>query len=76
MTGTGPLGCVPAELAMRSNGGECVAELEHAAAIFNPSLTKMVLDLNNKIGKHVFIAANSKEIHMDFITNPKAFGKQ
>lgn len=75
MTGTGPLGCVPAELALRSSRGECAEELQRAASIFNPSLTKMVLDLNNKIGKHVFIAANAKEAHMDFITNPKAFGK-
>ncbi|XP_021910673.1 GDSL esterase/lipase At5g33370-like, partial [Carica papaya] len=28
VTGTGPLGCVPAELAMRSRDGKCAAELQ------------------------------------------------
>ncbi|KAK7266820.1 hypothetical protein RIF29_19476 [Crotalaria pallida] len=74
VTGTGPLGCVPAEMAQRSTNGECSAELQEAAALFNPQLERMLLDLNRKIGSDVFIAANTAQMHNNFISNPEAFG--
>ncbi|KAA8534664.1 hypothetical protein F0562_032181 [Nyssa sinensis] len=74
VTGSGPLGCVPAELAMRSRNGECAPELQRAASLFDPQLEQMINALNSKIGTHVFIAANTKEMHTDFISNPQAFG--
>ncbi|KAL3520934.1 hypothetical protein ACH5RR_019083 [Cinchona calisaya] len=74
VTGTGPLGCVPAELAMRSRNGECSTELQRAAGLFNPQLVQMLKGLNSKIGKDVFIAANTQQMHSDFISNPGAFG--
>ncbi|KAG6404687.1 hypothetical protein SASPL_136940 [Salvia splendens] len=74
VTGTGPLGCVPAELAQHSRRGECAQELMKAASLFNPQLVKMLTKLNNECGKDVFIAANTNQMHMDFITNPKQFG--
>ncbi|BBH06771.1 Li-tolerant lipase 1 [Prunus dulcis] len=42
VTGTGPLGCVPAELAQHSRAGECSVELERAASLFNPQLVQMI----------------------------------
>lgn len=74
MTGTGPLGCVPAELAQRSRTGECSAELMRAAALFNPQLTQMLGSLNSEIGADVFVAANTQQMHMDFISAPQAYG--
>ncbi|GAV69756.1 Lipase_GDSL domain-containing protein [Cephalotus follicularis] len=74
VTGTGPLGCVPAELAMRSRNGECSAELQRAAALYNPQLAQMLQQLNNKYGSDIFIAANTQQSHTDFITNPQAYG--
>ncbi|KAL3523393.1 hypothetical protein ACH5RR_016227 [Cinchona calisaya] len=74
VTGTGPLGCVPAELARSSSNGECVAELQRAASIFNPKLTEMLIGLNKEIGSDVFVAANTNQAHNDFISNPEAFG--
>ncbi|KAG6389193.1 hypothetical protein SASPL_150652 [Salvia splendens] len=74
VTGTGPLGCVPAELAQRSRAGECSAELMRAAALFNPQLVQMLDSLNSELGASVFIAANTQQMHMDFISNPQAFG--
>ncbi|KAK7295318.1 hypothetical protein RJT34_18224 [Clitoria ternatea] len=74
VTGTGPLGCAPAELAMRSKNGECSPELQRAASLYNPLLEQMILQLNTKIGTDVFIAANTAQMHKDFITNPKAYG--
>jgi len=74
VTGTGPLGCVPAEMAMRGTDGGCSAELQRAATLYNPQLQHMIQGLNKKIGKDVFIAANTALIHSDFVTNPKAYG--
>ncbi|XP_057472151.1 GDSL esterase/lipase At5g33370-like [Actinidia eriantha] len=74
VTGTGPLGCVPAELGLRSRDGQCAVELQRAAGMFNPQMVQMLDALNTKIGNHVFIAANAQEMHMDFITNPQGYG--
>ncbi|KAL6988974.1 hypothetical protein U1Q18_014724 [Sarracenia purpurea var. burkii] len=75
VTGTGPLGCVPAELGIRgSRNGECIPELQRAAALFNPQLIQMINQVNSGIGSHVFIAANAQQMHMDFITDPQAYG--
>ncbi|KAK4359872.1 hypothetical protein RND71_022101 [Anisodus tanguticus] len=74
VTGTGPLGCVPAELAQRSRNGECAVQLQQAAALFNPQLTHMLQDLNSQLGSNVFIAANTQAMHIDFINNPQAYG--
>lgn len=76
MTGTGPLGCVPAELAMRSTNGGCSAELQRAAALYNPQLESMITDVNRQIGSDVFIAANTHQMHADFVSNPQAYGTQ
>lgn len=75
VTGTGPMGCVPAELAQRSRTGECAVELQRAAALFNPQLASMISSVNNEIGSDVFMAANTFEMHMDFVSNPQAFGE-
>ncbi|KAL0403537.1 UNVERIFIED_CONTAM: GDSL esterase/lipase [Sesamum radiatum] len=74
VTGTGPLGCVPAELAMRGRNGQCSTELQQAASLFNPQLTQMLLGLNEQLGDNVFIAANTQLTHYDFISDPQAFG--
>lgn len=75
VTGTGPLGCVPAELATRSINGECAAEPLQAAQLFNPALIQMIQGLNQQLGSDVFVAANSMKMHTDFISNPQAFGQ-
>jgi len=74
VTGTGPLGCVPSELAQRGRNGECAAELQQAAELFNPQLEQMLLQLNRKLGKDVFIAANTGKMHNNFVSNPQQFG--
>ncbi|EPS60817.1 hypothetical protein M569_13984, partial [Genlisea aurea] len=74
VTGTGPLGCVPAELATRSRNGECSQELQRAAALFNPQLSRILQNLNSQIGSTVFVGANTQQTNNDFIHNPQAFG--
>ncbi|XP_054782431.1 GDSL esterase/lipase At5g33370-like [Prosopis cineraria] len=74
VTGTGPLGCVPAELALRSRNGKCSAELQRAASLFNPQLVQMLGQLNSELGSQVFIGVNTRQMNLDFISNPQAFG--
>jgi hypothetical protein len=74
VTGTGSMGCAPAEIALRGINGECDVELERAASLYNPQLVKMIKRLNKDIGDHVFIAANAHKMQIDFITNPELFG--
>lgn len=75
VTGTGPLGCVPGELASQgSSNGECVRGPQQAAALFNPQLTQMLRNLNNQLGGDVFIASNTGGMIDDFINNPRAYG--
>ncbi|KAJ8459538.1 hypothetical protein OPV22_032464 [Ensete ventricosum] len=74
VTGTGPLGCVPAELALRSLDGECDPELQRAASLFNSQLFLVLQELNSQFGADVFISANAFRMHMNYVTNPEAFG--
>lgn len=74
VTSTGPLGCVPAELAQRSRNGECAAELQQAADLFNPQLEQLLNNLNSEIGSDVFISANAFTMNMNFINDPQAYG--
>ncbi|KAM7501542.1 hypothetical protein LguiB_000446 [Lonicera macranthoides] len=74
VTGTGPLGCAPAELAMRSTDGNCAKEPQQAAAIFNPLLVQMIQGLNKEIGSDAFTVVNAKEMHDEIIMNPKTYG--
>ncbi|MCD7465485.1 hypothetical protein HAX54_001407 [Datura stramonium] len=74
VTGTGPLGCVPAERALWSSNGECANELQQAATIYNPLLVQMITSLNQEIGSDIFVAVNAMEMQNDFITNPKDYG--
>ncbi|KAK9061376.1 hypothetical protein SSX86_018557 [Deinandra increscens subsp. villosa] len=74
VTGTGPLGCVPAELAQHSRNGECATELQKAASLYNPQLDDMLNGLNQELGRHVFVGVNTRQMHNDFMTNPGAYG--
>ena len=74
VTGTGSVGCVPVELAQRSRAGECAVELQQAADLFNPQLTQMIRELNSQLGAQVLVAANSMQMHMDFVSNPQVYG--
>lgn len=77
VTGVGPLGCCPAELAETSPGnGQCAEEPEQAAEIFNNGLADMIQGLNQQLGSNVFISVKAyMELHKEFLSNPEAYGK-
>ncbi|KAL8488301.1 hypothetical protein ACS0TY_024090 [Phlomoides rotata] len=75
VTGVGPLGCAPAELAMRSTNGECAEEPNRASDIFNSLLRPMIADLNKQYGSsNTFVAVNALQRQKDLISDPKAYG--
>ncbi|KAG8091841.1 hypothetical protein GUJ93_ZPchr0012g19877 [Zizania palustris] len=74
VTGTGPLGCAPAERALHGRNGECAPDLMQASELFNPQLSRVLQELNGRHGAGTFIAANSFRVHFDFISDPAAFG--
>jgi hypothetical protein len=69
------MGCVPAELALRSPNGQCSVELQRAASLYNPQLTQMLGQLNGQYGTDIFIAANTRQMAANFVYNPRAYGK-
>ncbi|PWZ21607.1 hypothetical protein Zm00014a_008203 [Zea mays] len=77
--GVGPIGCVPAELALHSADGACDPELQRAAEMYNPRLMALLADLNARLGggsDPVFVGVNTHRIHNDFIDDPSAYGFQ
>ncbi|GJZ28486.1 GDSL esterase/lipase LTL1-like protein [Tanacetum coccineum] len=74
VTGSGPLGCVPSQLAARGANGQCAYEPQQAAALFNPQLVQMIQGLNQDLGSDYFVAVNAMNMQNDFISNPRAFG--
>ncbi|GJU76266.1 GDSL esterase/lipase-like protein [Tanacetum coccineum] len=74
VTATGPLGCAPSIMALRSRNGECSSDLKNAADMFNPQVKAMTQLLNKKLGSDVFISVDAHNIYMDFISRPKHFG--
>lgn len=75
VTGAGPLGCAPAELARSgTSNGRCSAELQRAASLYDPQLLQMINELNKKIGRNVFIAANTNQMQEDFLSTPRRYG--
>lgn len=75
VTGTGMIGCVPAELAMHSLDGSCAPDLTRAADLFNPQLEQMLTELNSELGHDdVFLAANTNRASFDFMFNPQQYG--
>ncbi|CAH1431897.1 unnamed protein product [Lactuca virosa] len=74
VTGSGPLGCVPSQLASSNSNGQCAYEPQQASALFNPQLVEMIQSLNQELGSDYFIASNANMMQGDFISNPQAFG--
>ncbi|TVU27738.1 hypothetical protein EJB05_19236, partial [Eragrostis curvula] len=72
--GVGPIGCLPAELALHSLDGSCDPEIQRAPELYNPWLMAMLRDLNAQLGGDVFVFVDTQRITSDFIEDPEAFG--
>lgn len=58
VSGTGPMGCAPAALAIGGTDGECAPELQLAASLYNPKLVQLITEFNQQIGSDVFSVLN------------------
>ncbi|KAH9304578.1 hypothetical protein KI387_008982, partial [Taxus chinensis] len=74
VTSTGPLGCAPGVKATRSRNGECTAELQRAASLFNSQLRSLINRLNGEASAQVFTFADSYSMNMGIFSNPAAYG--
>ncbi|XP_076925393.1 GDSL esterase/lipase At4g28780-like [Bidens hawaiensis] len=74
VTGSGPLGCVPSQLALAGGNGQCAPGPQQAAFLYNPQLVQMIQGLNQELGSNYFVAVNAMKMQKDFISNPQAFG--
>ncbi|GLJ14998.1 hypothetical protein SUGI_0244870 [Cryptomeria japonica] len=74
VTSTGPLGCAPGVKATRSRNGECAAQLQQAASLFNSQLRSVVDRLNNEASAQVFTFADKYSMNMGLFNNPAAYG--
>ncbi|GLT95415.1 hypothetical protein SLE2022_130980 [Rubroshorea leprosula] len=74
VTGAGPMGCPPAEVAIRGRNGQCDVELQRASALYNPQLVQMINGLNQELGSNIFVSVNALDMNMDLINNPQAYG--
>ncbi|KAL8101989.1 hypothetical protein AgCh_033769 [Apium graveolens] len=75
VTGTGPLGCVPGQLARFVKlDGSCAGDPQLAASLYNPKLVEMIKELNSELNTDCFVAVNAMEMHNDLINNPTAYG--
>ncbi|KAH9326021.1 hypothetical protein KI387_006199, partial [Taxus chinensis] len=70
---TGPLGCAPGVKATRSRNGECAAELQQAASLFNSQLRSAINRLNSEASAQVFTFADSYSMNMGLFSNPAAY---
>ncbi|XP_057844018.1 GDSL esterase/lipase At5g33370-like, partial [Cryptomeria japonica] len=74
VTSTGPLGCAPGVKATRSRNGECAAEVQQAASLFNSQLRSVVNQLNNEVSARVFTFADKYSMNMGLYNNPARYG--
>uniref|UniRef100_A0A7N0U720 GDSL esterase/lipase n=1 Tax=Kalanchoe fedtschenkoi TaxID=63787 RepID=A0A7N0U720_KALFE len=75
VTGSGAIGCAPAEMAMRRQpNGRCDPTLQRAARIYNPLLADLIHQLNAEVKATVYIAADTRGLNMDLIDNPQKYG--
>ncbi|KAH9326024.1 hypothetical protein KI387_006202, partial [Taxus chinensis] len=74
VTSTGPLGCAPGVKATRSRNGECAAELQRAASLFNSQLRTVINRLNSEASAQVFTFADSFAMNMGIFSNPAQYG--
>lgn len=70
--GVAPVGCIP--FLRRKNGGPCLEDLNAQAKKFNVALKKLLQDLNSELPGVNFTYADSYNVAMEPIKNPRKYG--
>lgn len=73
--GLGPLGCIPSQR-VKSKNGECLHQVNQYVKQFNSRVAKLLVSLNAKLPGAQLSLADSYQIVMDLVVNPKAYGNR
>ncbi|KAM7505883.1 hypothetical protein LguiB_004787 [Lonicera macranthoides] len=74
ISGLGPIGCSPYEIALRATNGACVYEINQAVELYNKNLISLVDELNNNLNDAKFIYLNIYDRSKKLIEDPSSFG--
>ncbi|KAM7500607.1 hypothetical protein LguiA_025021 [Lonicera macranthoides] len=75
ISGLGPAGCAPFEIATHgTNGAPCVEKINAAVQLFNKKLISLVDELNNNFTNAQFIYLNIYDRSSQLLANPSSFG--
>jgi hypothetical protein len=72
-TGLGPVGCIPLQRVLTTDGG-CQQNLNDYAVKFNVAVKNLITDLSSKLPAAGFIFADGYDFFTKLIENPKAYG--
>ena len=75
MSGLGPLGCIPIQLALRSTDGNCSEDVNNLALNFNIGLQQILHQLNANNSDAQFRYANVYDYLTSYIKSPWLHGK-
>ncbi|KAH7442451.1 hypothetical protein KP509_03G089300 [Ceratopteris richardii] len=74
ITSIGPIGCIPAVLARRSQNGECSEYVNNLALDFNTELQRLLTKLTTQNSGSIFIYQDGFTSVFDYISNPQKYG--
>ncbi|KAL3846149.1 hypothetical protein ACJIZ3_003552 [Penstemon smallii] len=69
VSGVGPIGCTPLELARGTNGNLCVDYMNEAVDLFNDKLKHLVNELNNNLDGAKFLYVSALDSDPSFFLN-------
>jgi len=72
-TGLGPLGCIPLQRVLTSDGS-CQQNLNEYAVKFNAAAKNLITDLSSKLPAASFVFADGYTFFTKLIENPQAYG--
>ena len=77
ISGVGPLGCIPNQLATKSKDGECVGYINELIKGFNAEVIQLVGELNAdpQLKGATFLYGKVYEKFEDILQNPSNYGK-
>jgi len=73
-TGLGPVGCIPLQRVLTTDGG-CQQNLNEYAVKFNVAMKELITDLNSKLPGANFVFADGYDFFSKLIDNPRAYGE-
>ncbi|KAJ3677524.1 hypothetical protein LUZ60_003248 [Juncus effusus] len=75
VTGLGPLGCIPSQLALnKSKNGRCIERVNNLVLTFNKHLVQLLTRLNSTLKDAFFVYEDVYSLFTDIVRNPSKYG--